>query len=39
VLNRPIFADPVTDITSANFGRITSAEGSRTITINARVDF
>jgi len=39
ILNRPIFATPNTDINSASFGRITSAEGSRTITINARVDF
>jgi hypothetical protein len=30
-LNRPIWANPVTDITSTSFGRITSAGGSRTI--------
>ncbi len=39
VLNRPIFANPTTDINSASFGRIISAEGARTITINARVEF
>ena len=39
VLNRPIFDNPNTDINSATFGRITSASGSRTLIINARVDF
>jgi hypothetical protein len=39
VLNRPMWANPNTDINSASFGRITTAEGSRTITFNARVDF
>jgi len=39
VLNRPIWSNPNTDINSASFGRITTATGSRTITINARVDF
>ena len=39
VLNRPIFANPNTDINSSIFGRITTAEGARTITINARIDF
>jgi hypothetical protein len=39
VLNRPIMANPNTDINSSSFGRITSAEGSRTITLNARIDF
>ena len=38
-LNTPQWADPNTDINSANFGRIQSAGGSRTITINARIDF
>src|SRR5262249_39565695 len=38
VLNRPIWGNPNTDINSAVFGRITSATGSRTITINARID-
>src|SRR5204863_1810853 len=39
VLNRPIWDNPNTDINSATFGRITGAGGTRTITINARVDF
>jgi hypothetical protein len=39
VLNRPIWGDPNTDINSASFGRITSATGARTVTINARIDF
>jgi hypothetical protein len=39
MLNRPLWDNPNTDINSANFGRITGAVGSRTITINARVDF
>jgi hypothetical protein len=39
VLNRPIWSNPNTDINSASFGRITGATGSRTVTINARVDF
>jgi len=39
VLNRPIWNNPNTDINSATFGRITGAGGTRTITINARVDF
>jgi hypothetical protein len=39
VLNTPQWGNPNTDINSANFGRITSAAGSRTVTINARIDF
>jgi hypothetical protein len=39
VLNRPIWNNPNTDINSASFGRITGAGGTRTVTINARVDF
>jgi len=39
VLNRPIWNNPNTDINSGSFGRITSATGARTITINARIDF
>jgi hypothetical protein len=39
VLNKPQWGDPNTDINSASFGRITSATGTRTIQINARVDF
>jgi hypothetical protein len=38
-LNTPQWSDPNTDINSANFGRIQGASGSRTITINARIDF
>jgi hypothetical protein len=38
-LNTPQWGNPNTDINSANFGRITSAGGARTVTINARVDF
>jgi len=39
VLNRPIWGNPNTNINSTSFGRITAANGSRTITFNARVDF
>ena len=39
VLNRPTWDNPTTDINSASFGRITGAGGTRTITINARIDF
>jgi len=39
ILNTPIWGDPNTAINSADFGRITSATGERTVTINARVDF
>jgi hypothetical protein len=39
VLNRPIWNNPNTDINSDSFGRITSATGTRTITLNARIDF
>jgi hypothetical protein len=39
ILNRPMFANPNTDINSASFGRITSGDGARTITINARIEF
>src|SRR5262249_40955553 len=39
ILNHPVWGDPNTDINSANFGRITTATGSRTITVGARVDF
>ena len=38
-LNRPIWGNPTVDINSASFGRITSATGNRTITLNARFDF
>jgi len=38
-LNRPVWGNPNTDINSNGFGRITSATGSRRITVGARVDF
>jgi hypothetical protein len=39
VLNKPVWGNPNTDINSNLFGRITTATGSRTITISGRVDF
>jgi hypothetical protein len=39
ILNKPQWANPNTDINSASFGRITSATGTRTVTLNARIDF
>jgi len=39
VLNRPNFGNPVVDIDSLDFGRITSATGSRTFVANLRVNF
>ena len=38
-LNRPIWGNPATNINAANFGVISTAGGSRTITLNARIDF
>jgi hypothetical protein len=40
-LNTPQWEDPVTDINAADFGRITDVRDNttRTITINARIDF
>jgi hypothetical protein len=38
-LNTPQWNNPETDINSADFGRITNATGTRTVTINARIDF
>ena len=38
-LNHAVWANPNTDINSNAFGRITTATGSRTITLSARVDF
>jgi hypothetical protein len=38
-LNRPMWGNPNTNINSANFGRITTATGARTITISARLEF
>jgi hypothetical protein len=39
LLNTPQWGNPNTDINSNNFGRITSAGGQRTFTLNLRVDF
>jgi hypothetical protein len=39
VLNKPQWGDPVTNINNLNFGRITSATGSRSFIINTRVSF
>jgi hypothetical protein len=41
VLNTPQWANPETDINDGEFGRITATRGdtTRTITINARIDF
>jgi hypothetical protein len=39
VLNKPQWGAPNLNINSSSFGRITTATGARTITINARVDF
>jgi hypothetical protein len=39
LLNKPQWGNPVTDINSATFGRINTATGNRTVTLNARVDF
>ena len=39
ILNHPNFANPTLDINSTSFGRITSASGNRSFTINARLSF
>ena len=39
LLNTPIWGLPSTNMNGAGFGTITSATGSRTITLNARLDF
>jgi hypothetical protein len=39
VLNTPQWGGPNLNINSLNFGRITSASGNRSFTINARVNF
>jgi len=39
LLNKPQWGNPVTDINSASFGRISAASGNRTVTFNARIDF
>jgi hypothetical protein len=39
VLNTPQWGNPNLNINDVNFGRITTASGARTFTLNARVDF
>jgi hypothetical protein len=39
VLNHPNFAEPVVNINSTSFGRITSATGNRRFVMNLRVNF
>ena len=39
VLNRPQWGDPVVNLNSSSFGRITSATGTRRFVINARLNF
>src|SRR6185503_7774551 len=39
LLNKPQWGLPNTNINSTTFGRITTATGSRTVLISARVDF
>jgi hypothetical protein len=39
VLNHPNFGNPTLNINSVNFGRISSASGSRRFTLNARFNF
>ena len=39
MLNTPQFGDPVTDINSTDFGRITSAGGNRLLELQFRVSF
>ncbi len=39
ILNHPIFGSPTLDINSTSFGRITSASGARSFTLNTRFNF
>ena len=39
LLNKPQWGNPITNINSTSFGRITTSTGSRTVTVNARLDF
>jgi len=39
ILNRPVWGNPSTNFNGANFGRITTAGGNRTVTLEARIDF
>ena len=38
-LNKPQWGNPNVNLNNANFGRITSASGSRNFTLSARIDF
>jgi hypothetical protein len=39
ILNHPNFGNPVTNVNANNFGQITTATGSRSFTVNARLNF
>lgn len=39
VLNKPQWGNPSLNFNGTTFGRITSALGNRTVTMNARIDF
>ena len=39
ILNTPQWGNPNMSINSTSFGRITSASGNRTFTLNARLNF
>jgi hypothetical protein len=39
ILNHPNFGNPALEINATTFGRITTASGSRTFVVNARVNF
>src|SRR5262249_52618445 len=39
ILNRPIWGNPSTNFNGTNFGRITTAGGSRTVTLEGRFEF
>jgi hypothetical protein len=39
VLNKPQWGNPNTGVNGTTFGKITTATGNRTVTLNARIDF
>jgi hypothetical protein len=39
VLNKPQWGAPTMSFNGTSFGRITSALGNRTVTLDARIDF
>jgi hypothetical protein len=39
VLNKPQWGNPITNINGSTFGRIITAGGNRSVTLNARIDF